>query len=232
MTGCPADTWPEALRQRPVCPKRKLPIPFIAEVKANGEGEFTIFDETRVQQCLDGRLCAMCGDPMTREVALVGDRVALDPGGAFVEPPVHEGCALIAAGGLCPFLSHQRVPRRPMAEGLAPIGDDPASLAEVGRSIAKRPVIIAVCGGYDVVWTFTQTGSPVRLYVPVDLQRVRRYHWADGRLAEIGARAAGHAREGGRPVDSVSSEVTAAPAPALIRVQPRRQPRSERRANR
>ena len=48
---------------------------------------------------------------MGREVALIGDVVSLEPGGFYIEPPVHESCGELALGGLCPFLSGERVPR-------------------------------------------------------------------------------------------------------------------------
>src|SRR4029077_19473107 len=108
----PPGEWPQALRARPVCPKRQLPIPYIAEIGPGGVGEFTILDNHQAIACLRGRLCAMCGERMDGDVALIGDVVSLKPDGFFIEPPVHERCGEIATGGLCPFLSRERVPRR------------------------------------------------------------------------------------------------------------------------
>ena len=120
--------WPPEVEHLPVCPHRKLPIPFIAEVGADGTGHFTILDNDRALACLKHRLCAMCGLPMGAEIALLGDVASLEPGGFWIEPPVHERCAEIAAGGLCPFVSRERVPRRPPEDGVAIVGMGPLVL--------------------------------------------------------------------------------------------------------
>lgn len=206
------DGWPEALAARPVCPRRHLPIPFIAEVGPDGTGHFTILDDDRAQECLAGRLCAMCGAPMGREVALIGDRVSLRPDGYFIEPPVHERCAEIATGGLCPFLSHERVPRRPVPGGVAVVGTERDRLDQVGRTVAKRPVIVAIATEYTAGLVPTDTGAPVPAYWAAGrLIRVRQYEWAGGRLTEV-------------------PPPTRAAAPPMARTQPRRLPRSRRHA--
>jgi hypothetical protein len=206
-------TWPEALRERPVCPHRRLPIPFIAEIRPDGTGEFTIFDADRKRECLTRNLCAMCGAPFTGDVALVGDA----EGEFFIEPPVHERCAEIALGGLCPFLSQERVPRRQSGQA-APDGGQVAYvgptglLAEVGRTIPKRPVHVWICRSYGIGYTYSEDGHPVMIYLapPALVVRVRRFSYRGGRLTE----------DLGDPRPA---------PPAGPRVQPRRQSRSQRR---
>ena len=201
--------WPPEVEHLPVCPHRKLPIPFIAEVGANGIGHFTILDDTRARECLKHRLCAMCGLPMGAEITLLGDVASLEPGGFWIEPPVHERCAEIAADGLCPFVSRERVPRRPPEDGVAILGMGPDELADVGRSIPKRPWVMAITESYSVGLAIAHGGSPVMVYRAGPVVRVRRYAWdAAGKLAEV------------------------LPAPAravrVVRNQPRRRPRSRR----
>ena len=181
--------WPEAVRHLPVCPKRDLPVPYIAEVAPDGHGEFTILDKDRARECLGGRLCAMCGKPMGWWIAFIGDPVSVDePGGAFIEPPVHEECAELALGGLCPYLSRERVPRRMPQEDVAIVGMQPGEVPEIGRTVAKRPLIMAICHDYGIRWVPSHTGSPVMMYRAGHVVRVRRYAYAsDGRLAECPA---------------------------------------------
>lgn len=183
--------WPAAVRHLPVCPKRDLPIPYIAEIAPDGHGEFTILDDRRARECLEGRLCAMCGLPMGWWVALIGDPVSVDEpdGGLFIEPPVHEECAELALGGLCPYLSRERVPRRMPQEDVAIAGMTPEEVFEVGRTVAKRPLIMAICHDYYPDWQPSLAGSPIMMYRPGKIVRVRRFGYADGRLAECPAAA-------------------------------------------
>jgi hypothetical protein len=201
--------WPPEVEHLPVCPHRKLPIPFIAEVGANGTGHFTILDNDRARECLKHRLCAMCGLPMGAEIAFLGDVASLEPDGFWIEPPVHERCAEIAAGGLCPFMSRERVPRRPPEDGVAILGLGPDELADVGRTIAKRPSAMAITRTYTTGLVISQDGHPVMVYQAGPIVRVRRYAWdAVGKLAEV--------------------LPALPPAVRVVRNQPRCRPRSRR----
>jgi hypothetical protein len=210
MTGqVNPDQWPPEVKHLPVCPHRRLPIPFIAEVGTNGIGHFTILDNQRARDCLEHRLCAMCGLPMGAEIALLGDVASLEPGGFWIEPPVHERCAEIAASGLCPFVSRERVPRRPPEDDVAIVGMGPDELADVGRSIPKRPVVMAITKSYTARLAPSHVGALVMVYQAGPIVRVRRYAWgAVGQLTEV------------------------LPAPTravrVVRNQPRRRPRSRR----
>jgi hypothetical protein len=210
--------WPPEVAHLPVCPHRDLPVPFIAETGPDGTGHFTILDDARARQCLKYRLCAMCGRPMGRLVSLIGDVVSLHPDGFFIEPPVHERCGELAFAGLCPFLSRERVPRRPPEDGVAVVGMLPGELAGIGREVAKRPLIMAVTPRYRVLWVPSHAGSPVMAYQAGPVERVRRFGYGpDGRLAEATRAAA--------PPCAVPAP---AGGPRGVRVQPRRRPRSKR----
>jgi hypothetical protein len=188
--------WPAEVAHRPVCPKRDLPIPFINEVAPDGTGMFTILDDRQATKCLRGRLCAVCGRRMGAEVALVGDVVSLEPDGYFIEAPVHERCADLAILGedpgdprsaLCPYLSREQVPRRAHDDPtVAMVGVTPADLAEVGRSIAKRPVLVAIAASYGPVLVASTGGSPVLVYQAGPVIRVRLFGYdRRGRAVEV-----------------------------------------------
>ena len=201
--------WPPEVAHLPVCPHRQLPIPFINEIAPDGTGLFAILDEPQALKCLAGRLCAMCGKPMGWWVAFLGDVLSLEPGGMFIEAPVHERCAEIAAGGLCPYLSRQRVPRRPLPADAATLSTA-EDLALVARVEPKRPLALAVVHGYTSEWTPAQTGSAMRVYKPAGVPvRVRMFDYNPaGRLAEVG--------------------LAPAAAPRVVRSQPRRHKRGAR----
>jgi hypothetical protein len=85
----------------------------------------------------------------------------------------------------------------------------PDELADVGRSIPKRPCVMAIAESYTAGLTLSHVGTLVMVYRAGPIVRVRRYAWdADGKLAEV------------------------LPAPTrvvrVIRNQPRRRPRSRR----
>jgi hypothetical protein len=185
--------WPREIAHLPVCPHRDLPIPFIAEIAPDGTGNFTILDDRRARECLRGRLCAMCGRYMGDEVALIGDEVSLLPGGFWIEPPVCERCGELAAIGaapgaaLCPYLSRQRVPRRTPDDDVAVVGMTPAELADVGRIIPKRPLVMAIARTYTAALAPSHAGTDVMVYQvrPADIRRLRTFGYGpDGRLAE------------------------------------------------
>jgi hypothetical protein len=180
-----ATEWPPEVAGLPVCPKRNLPIPYIAEVAPDGTGHFTILDEDRARECLAGRLCAMCAERMGGEVALIGDQVSARPDGFFIEPPVHERCAEIAVAGLCPYLSRQRVPRRVPDGDVTILGLTAEELAEVGRTIAKRPPAIVVASSYVAAVAPAKDGGQVIIYQPKGILRVRRFAYDEnGRTTE------------------------------------------------
>jgi hypothetical protein len=170
--------WPAEVAHLPVCPVRKLPVPFITPVE-DGRAAWAVLDPQRQVQCLKGRLCAMCGLPMGTEIAFLCDPAALNS--YSVEPPVHERCAELAAAGLCPFVSLEQVPRRP---------GDPRDVyacpPEAMTGLAKRPFIIAVCNTYEPVLA-AGYGAEDRMlvFVPGPAVRIRRFAYVSGRLAEV-----------------------------------------------
>ena len=167
----------------------------------------------------------MCGQPMGAEVALLGDVASLEPDGFWIEPPVHERCAELAAAGLCPFVSRQRVPRRPPEAGVAIIGTGP------GRARRRWPGpspsgrwIVAITRTYTAGLVISGSGSPVMVYQAGPIERVRRYAWdAAGKLAEVLPAPPPDGTGGSQPAPPQAAEPTLS-----ARRQDRRCPRSAR----
>ncbi|HXC84256.1 MAG TPA: hypothetical protein VNV62_20595 [Trebonia sp.] len=183
MTG----KWdlPPEIRHLPIDPRRKLPIPYLVE-RPNGVANFGVLDPRRAQTCYAKRLCAMCGRVMGKEVALYGDEVSLapPPDGFFIEAPVHERCIEIALGGLCPFISSETYPRRAQRDPQVMVLGDRDRLPEIGRTVAKRPAVVAIAERYQMVMMVTDTGM-MPVYITPEILRVRRYGWVDGAATEV-----------------------------------------------
>ena len=170
----------------PVDPRRELPIPYIVEQLPGRPANFGVLDPHRAQECYLGRLCAMCGLPMGEEVALYGDVVSLrpPPEGFFIEAPTHERCMEIALGGLCPFISQERYPRRRQDDPEVMVLGDRDALPTVGRTVAKRPAIVAIATGYQMALMVDDNGARMPVYLARKIVRVRRYAWIDGVATE------------------------------------------------
>ena len=136
----------------PVDPRRGLPIPYIVEQLPGRPANFGVLDHRRAEECYAGRLCAMCGLVMGEEVALYGDMVSLrpPPEGFFIEAPTHERCIEIALGGLCPFISQERYPRRRVDDPDVMVLGDRDELPAIGRTVPKRPALVAITRRYQM----------------------------------------------------------------------------------
>jgi hypothetical protein len=211
-TGPPG--WPPEVRHLPVDKRWNLPVPYIVE-RPGGVPNFGVLDPLRAQECYAGRLCAMCGLPMGAEVALYGDVVSLEPDGFYIEAPVHERCAEIAMGGLCPFISREHYRRRRIDDPQVAVLGDRDHLHEVGREIPKRPAIIAIARTYRMAMMITDQGSMPVYETPRGVLRVRHYAWVDGVAREVPEP---------EPEPEPERRVTAPRGP-----QPRRLPRRQRR---
>jgi hypothetical protein len=208
-----ADELPAEIRHMPIDDRRGLPIPFIVE-RPGGIANFGVLDPRRAKICYERRLCAMCGLKMGAEVALYGDVVSLEPDGFYIEAPIHERCAEIALGGLCPFISQETYPRRRQDDPQVAVLGDRDLLRTIGRTVAKRPSVVAIAHSYQMAMMITDDGQ-MPVYLAPQVIRVRRYGWVDGVAREILPEPE---PEPGRPV-------------TVVRVQTRRLPRSKRRGS-
>lgn len=206
-----ADELPPEIRHMEIDERRQLPIPYIVE-RPGGIANFGVLDPRRAVDCYQRRLCAMCGLHMGAEVALYGDVVSLEPDGFYIEAPIHERCAEIALGGLCPFISRETYPRRRQDDPEVAVIGDRAMLPTIGRTVAKRPSIVAIANTYEMAMMVTDDGRMPVYLTPRGVVRVRRFGWVDGQASEV------------LPEHEPERKVT------IVRVQPRRVSRRGRRA--
>lgn len=100
---------PATMRDLPIGPVRKLPVPwFVAMV--DGKPEFRLADGKKLGQAINGDLCWVCGKKLKNTVVFV-----TGPTGAInritSEPPSHRECAEYSVKA-CPFLSRPKMVRR------------------------------------------------------------------------------------------------------------------------
>jgi hypothetical protein len=171
--------------------------------------------------------------------------VSLAPEGFYIEPPVHERCGELALGGLCPYISQEHYRRRDHHgdPSIAMIGTESQhELAQVGRTVAKRPMIMAIATRYVPVMMPDSQGGFTEVYMTTHpltgvsyVLRVRRWQWDEwGQAVEVTA------ADPRRPVGCVVWPACACPgpdcpgdrAPAQAASQRRSQPKRASRAKR
>lgn len=78
-----------------------MPVPYTA-LWRKGTPDFKTLDEGRVDECVDLRLCGLCGQKLNDVIVFIGG-----PGSVgskvFRDPAMHEACARYAFT-VCPFL--------------------------------------------------------------------------------------------------------------------------------
>lgn len=95
---------PTRLRARPR--KAGLPVPYINVFPPGGEPDFRTVDGEKVIECLDKRLCGLCGQRLGREVVLIGSEEEIERR-HFHDPAMHPECAIYATKA-CPFLANPK----------------------------------------------------------------------------------------------------------------------------
>lgn len=157
--------WPAALAGLPVCPVRDLPIPVSSGRDPDtGAGQFGVNDLLIKLSCGLTRACGVCGRGLGATIVFLAVDHGADPATlVFSDPGMHEACAA-ASMALCPFIRHERVPRR------------------AGAEPGKPGWLWVASSSYELV-----PGEPPALlaFRPAPAIVIRRYRYADGRLAEI-----------------------------------------------
>ena len=178
VSGCPVDPDTAArLAARPQDPRRRLPVPAMnARPGPAGTetGDFLTVDPDRVMQLAMGRLCAVCGQPVRGEYAVLVGPASL-ASGASGNPSSHEGC-LLASLRLCPWISIGRARR---AAGRRAAGLD---AVDPHLDLAKPQVwVLGVAADYTV-----ETHGDRRVVLrPGPYLRQRRFRYDDaGALVE------------------------------------------------
>lgn len=125
-TGASDQPLPPGLDQRPVDPRRHLPVPVMNMRPAdptNYDGDLDTADFTAiwaptVVECGHKRLCGICGNPLGYWIAFLGGPKSAT-NRTYSDPPFHPACAE-ASLSLCPHIAvphHQRAPDHRLAEG-------------------------------------------------------------------------------------------------------------------
>jgi hypothetical protein len=99
---------PDCLRDLPVDPKRKLPIPFMNQ-RDDGTWSFLAIYWPHVWRCLNDRLCGVCGKELGYASAFVGGPLSAQ-NRYYTDPPFHPECAK-ASMRLCPHILIGRMKR-------------------------------------------------------------------------------------------------------------------------
>jgi hypothetical protein len=158
---------------------RHLPVPFVA-IWEDGRANYTAMDPRRKAEIITRRLCHVCGRPLGKVFVFLGAEVSAQPGGFYVDPPLHERCAELSAAGWCPFISNEQVPRRPPDSRdvtISPAGQFegpklPWVMAYTGSFIA------ALAAGYGAA-------AATEVFLPGPILRTRRFEYRGGRLAAV-----------------------------------------------
>lgn len=167
---------PARIAALPVCPKRKLPIPFITTIFEDGTGDFSRINPAQVELAVKLRLCGVCGQHVGHWIAFLGGPYSASDNGAYTEPGLHEECAEWALK-LCPYMLRQRVPYR--GEPQEPVG-----VLTLYGDKQDDGFVMQIARGYKVIVAPLRDGSPTLLMKPTGVARRREFDYVDGKITE------------------------------------------------
>jgi hypothetical protein len=106
MNHCDIDSvpMPPRIAARPRTDKG-IPVPYVNHVYADGVPDLRVLSAERVNECVDKKLCGICGQALGSEVVFVGGEVSCQ-NRYFADPAMHEECARYATK-VCPYLACQ-----------------------------------------------------------------------------------------------------------------------------
>lgn len=95
---------------------RGYPIPFVQCILPSGIPDFKAIDSDRVWQCVEDRLCAICGRELLDVAVFIGGNLCIE-NRLFTDPPMHPDCVRFTAK-TCPFVSgehrqYSELPKKP-----------------------------------------------------------------------------------------------------------------------
>jgi hypothetical protein len=135
---------PRRMRELPIDPQRKVPVPFFAEW-IDGKAEFRLIDGRKWIRAVRERLCWVCGQRLGAHLAFViGPMCGVNR--TTSEPPCHLECARWSARN-CPFIVKPHMIRRGHDE-LIEMG----AKSMGGNSIKRNPgvMLLWVTKSYQV----------------------------------------------------------------------------------
>ena len=92
---------PENLKDRPTY--KGMPLPYVSPDQEGEVFDFKGVDPAKVADCLELRLCGLCGGGMGMTIAFLGGPISSESL-CYTFPPMHEDCAEYAAKA-CPHLA-------------------------------------------------------------------------------------------------------------------------------
>jgi hypothetical protein len=86
---------------------RGLPVPFVVLKDETGKHHFKINDTKKSEECINKRLCHICGNPLNLNNLWMigGPGSTFDENGMYIDGPVHKECGLYALQ-VCPYLAY------------------------------------------------------------------------------------------------------------------------------
>ncbi|WP_188194862.1 hypothetical protein [Nonomuraea sp. SYSU D8015] len=172
-------------------------IPFITLRHADGTPEFGQIDHNRVAECITGRLCQLCAQPLTDAAVLMAR--PMDFGYGYVpEPAQHPECAAYAIKA-CPMLSG-RLPRlrdrtRPQRRrctlsaacwcGEPPAPPSVEAIVRSGRPATPWYSVRFPMAEYEVTMTARKGPRGISLHA-LTHRKIRLVSWGDPDKADLG----------------------------------------------
>lgn len=163
---------PKRMRKLPK-ERRGYPVPFVTMLDPfTNEPDFRVLDVRRQMQCVNQKLCAMCGESLGKYIAFIGGPRSRD-GHSFFDPGMHRECAEYAAK-VCPFISRENAQFRDFTEkdaakyDVLTVNQDDARenpemymvITESYQATAQKGIgLIIVAGEYVEVVQIEQTRS-------------------------------------------------------------------------
>lgn len=146
------------------------PVPFVNYVYPNGVADLRVLSQERVNQCVDQKLCGICGQSLSPEVVFVGGEVSC-LNKHFADPAMHEDCARYAVQ-VCPYLACQNYHH---TKNVAPLHDQPGTVF-VENPLAppkgdKRPDRMGIYFTTGFKWVLQKGGVRlIKAYTPMRIE--------------------------------------------------------------
>ena len=148
---------PERLSRRPK-DGRGFPTPFIS-AQINGKHDFRVIDHAKWEEVVSGRLCQLCGEPISGPLYFIGGP-ACAKNHIFFDPHMHRECAEYAIQ-VCPYLA---LPRFAYAAFIAPgEGQEIRTAEAVSKDRPERFCIIEAAFAHPIRMEQGDTSLTVKI---------------------------------------------------------------------
>lgn len=87
-------------------------IPYVVFIK-DGVPQFKINDDRKTEECIEKKLCSVCGKPLKEDMWLIGGKLsAFHPNGCYIDIPVHKECGEYSLK-TCPYMAYTQYTVKP-----------------------------------------------------------------------------------------------------------------------